>query len=162
MVLFAFIAGVLVGTAASRLALPLWRSAATLARRRTSSEGASYVHAAFVRAPYVRAGVLLASFAVAAGLLYLAIGSRQALEHPGKSASASAGAKVPSGPAGTAKSARSMDAEVAGLEARLARDGGTPADWTLLAQAYEFLGRPDDAKRARAKAGKPASGPAVW
>jgi cytochrome c-type biogenesis protein CcmH len=55
-----------------------------------------------------------------------------------------------------------MDAEVAGLEARLERDGGTPADWSLLAQAYEFLGRPDDAKRARAKAGTPASGPAVW
>jgi cytochrome c-type biogenesis protein CcmH len=164
MVLFAFIAGVLVGTAASRLALPLWRSAATLAWRRTSSEGAPYVHAAFVRAPYVRAGVLVASFAVAAGLLYLAVSSRQALEHPGKSAPASAGpaAKVPSGSAGTAKSAKSMDAEVAGLEARLARDGGTPADWTLLAQAYEFLGRPDDAKRARAKAGKPASGPVVW
>jgi cytochrome c-type biogenesis protein CcmH len=65
--------------------------------------------------------------------------------------------------------AKSMDAEVAGLEARLARDGGTPADWSLLAQAYEFVGRPDDAKRARAKAGNPASGagsptsgPAVW
>jgi len=55
-----------------------------------------------------------------------------------------------------------MDAEVAGLEARLARQGGTPADWSLLAQAYDFLGRPEDAKRARASAGTPGSGPAVW
>jgi cytochrome c-type biogenesis protein CcmH len=54
-----------------------------------------------------------------------------------------------------------MDAEVAGLEARLARDGGTPGDWSLLAQAYDFLGRPEDAKRVRAKAGNPASGSAV-
>jgi cytochrome c-type biogenesis protein CcmH len=167
MVLFAFIAGLLVGAAASRLALPLWRSAATLARRRTSSEGGSYVHAAFVRAPYVRAGVLVASFAVVAGLLYLAIGSRHAPERPGKGAAAPAGAS-PAGastaapPTGTAGAAKSMDAAVAGLEARLARDGGTPADWTLLAQAYEFLGRPEDAKRARAKAGTPAAGPAVW
>ena len=44
-----------------------------------------------------------------------------------------------------------MEAEVAKLEARLARDGGSAADWTLLAQAYEVLGRPDDARRARAK-----------
>jgi cytochrome c-type biogenesis protein CcmH len=65
-----------------------------------------------------------------------------------------------------------MQDAVAGLEARLARDGGSPADWSLLAQAYDFMGRPDDARRARAKAGNtppgsgsagPASsGPAVW
>jgi cytochrome c-type biogenesis protein CcmH len=125
---------------------------------------------------YLLAGVLVASFALAAGILYLAIGSRQAPEPPGKRTAAPA-ANAPSGMAAPAKSpAKSMDAEVAGLEARLARDGGTPADWSLLAQAYEFMGRPDDAKRARAKAGNPASGagspvsgagnpasgPAVW
>lgn len=48
--------------------------------------------------------------------------------------------------------AKSMDAEVAALEARLARKGGTQADWTLLAQAYDFLGRKDDAQRARDRA----------
>jgi cytochrome c-type biogenesis protein CcmH len=121
---------------------------------------------------YVLAGALVASFALAAGILYLATGSRQAPEHPGKSTAAPAetAANAPSGMTAPAKSpAKSMDAEVAGLEARLARDGGTPADWSLLAQAYEFVGRPDDAKRARAKAGNPASGagsptsgPAVW
>jgi cytochrome c-type biogenesis protein CcmH len=49
-----------------------------------------------------------------------------------------------------------MDAEIARLEARLARDGGSDADWTLLAQAYDFLGRADDARRARAKIASPA------
>jgi len=38
--------------------------------------------------------------------------------------------------------AKSMEAEAAALEARLARDGGTADDWTLLAKAYDFLGRP--------------------
>jgi cytochrome c-type biogenesis protein CcmH len=145
MALFSFIAGVLVGVAAVRVALLLSRSAA-LPRRRSA---------------YVRAGVLVASLAVATGILYLAIGSRHALERPGtrSAASADAAASTGKGAAGTAKS---MDAEVAGLEARLARDGGTPADWSLLAQAYDFIGRPEDAKRARAKAGNPAAGPAVW
>ena len=43
-----------------------------------------------------------------------------------------------------------MDAAIKGLEARLARNGGSDADWTLLAQAYEFQGRQEDARRARA------------
>jgi cytochrome c-type biogenesis protein CcmH len=43
-----------------------------------------------------------------------------------------------------------MQAAVAGLEARLARGGGSDADWTLLAQAYDYLGRSEDAARARA------------
>ena len=58
---FAFIAGVLVTATASRVGLPLWRSATALAGRSN---------------PYVRAGALIASFALAAGILYLAIGSR--------------------------------------------------------------------------------------
>ena len=35
------------------------------------------------------------------------------------------------------------------LEQRLARGGGSPEDWDLLAKSYEFLGRPADAERAR-------------
>ena len=46
-------------------------------------------------------------------------------------------------------SAQSMQAAIAGLEARLARGGGSDADWELLAKAYEFVGRTDDAQRAR-------------
>jgi len=145
MALFSFIAGVLVGVAAVRVALLLCRSAALPLRR----------------SAYVRAGVLVASFAVAAGILYLAIGSRHGLERPGPRGAASNTADASAGK-GTAGTAKSMDAEVARLEARLAREGGTPADWSLLAQAYDFIGRPEDAKRARAKAGNPAPGPAVW
>src|SRR6516164_6307667 len=157
MALFSFIAGVLVGVAASCVALPLWRSASTLA---ASARAASA--RAHGRMRYVLAGAFVASFALAAGIIYLAIGSRHPLEQPAMSAGASAGAAVARATTGGGATAKSMDTEVASLEARLARDGGTPADWSLLAQAYDFLGRPDDAKRARAKAGNRASGPAVW
>jgi cytochrome c-type biogenesis protein CcmH len=51
-----------------------------------------------------------------------------------------------------------MQEAVAGLEARLARGGGSPADWSLLAQAYDFLGRTDDARRARTNAGGTTTG----
>jgi cytochrome c-type biogenesis protein CcmH len=142
MVLFAFIAGVLSGVAASYVAAPLWRGASTLAHGRTR---------------YLLAGGFVAGFALIAGVMYLALGSRHSLERPAGSVAASAAAAPSGGPSGTG-AAKSMDAEVAGLEARLARDGGTPSDWTLLAQAYEFMGRPDDARRARAKAGTPAAG----
>jgi len=137
---FAFIAGVLVGTTASRVGLSLCRSATALAGRSN---------------PYVRAGALIVSFALAAGIFYLAIGSRHSLERFRLRSAASAGA------VGGAGKGAAMETEVAGLEARLAREGGTSGDWSLLAQAYDFLGRPEDAKRARAKAGNPASGPAV-
>src|SRR5215472_3347764 len=147
MVLFAFIAGVLAGVAASYVAAPLWRGASTLAHGRTR---------------YLLASGFVAGFALIAGVMYLALGSRHSLERPAGGVAASA-APAPSGnPSGNGGTAKSMDAEVAGLEARLARDGGTPSDWTLLAQAYEFMGRPDDARRARAKAGTPAAGAAAW
>jgi len=142
MVLFAFIAGVLAGVAASYVATPLWRSASTLARGRTR---------------YLLAGGFVAGFALIAAVMYLALGSRHSLERPAGSVAASA-APAPSSPTDKGGTAKSMEAEVAGLEARLAREGGTPSDWTLLAQAYDFMGRPDDARRARAKAGTPAAG----
>jgi hypothetical protein len=47
--------------------------------------------------------------------------------------------------------AGSMDSAIASLEARLAKGGGTPDDWELLAKSFEFLGRPADAAKARAK-----------
>ncbi len=48
-----------------------------------------------------------------------------------------------------ATKAGSMSSAVSGLETRLAKGGGTPADWELLAKSYEFLGLPDQASRAR-------------
>lgn len=80
------------------------------------------------------------------------------------------GATGTAGTAATTTSAGSMDSAVANLEARLAKGGGTPGDWELLAKSFEFLGRPDDAARARAHqlpalnarpAGTPSSAPSL-
>src|SRR6266700_2275456 len=62
-------------------------------------------------------------------------------------------ATSPDGAAGPAAKpgAGSMDSAIASLEARLAKGGGTPDDWELLAKSFEFLGRPADAAKARAK-----------
>jgi cytochrome c-type biogenesis protein CcmH/NrfG len=63
-------------------------------------------------------------------------------------------------PAVGSGAAASMDAAVVGLEARLAKGRGSDADWNLLAQSYEFLGRSADAAAARARrlpAARPAS-----
>jgi len=166
MTLLSFLAGILVGAAVSWFALPLWRTATTLARGRK---------------PYLLAAGLVVSFALAAAIIYLTIGSRHSLQRTAASSGAAADAGAPSAgkDARAGGTAQSMQDAVAGLEARLARDGGSPADWTLLAQAYDFMGRPDDARRARAKAGNatpgsgnatpgsgsagpPSSGPAVW
>ena len=43
-----------------------------------------------------------------------------------------------------------MSSAIAALQGRLAKGGGSADDWELLAKSYEFLGRPDDASRARA------------
>jgi hypothetical protein len=80
---FCYIAVVLVGATASPVGLPSWRSAAALARRSN---------------PYVRAGALIVSFSLAAGILYLAIGSRHSLERAGMR-----GAAVADAAAGTGK-----------------------------------------------------------
>src|SRR6516225_3217659 len=115
MSLFSFVAGLLAGVAASCVALPLWRTATTLARGRVR-----YWHAAG----------FVAAFALVAGILYLTIGSRQSLQRPAMSGPAPAAAGT-AGADGTGGSAKSMQAAVAGLEARLAKGGGSPADWSL-------------------------------
>jgi cytochrome c-type biogenesis protein CcmH len=143
--IFWFIAGALVGAGAALVAIPLWRGALGLGRARLR---------------YGLAGAFVATFAGAAAIIYIAIGSRHTLaSRPAAAAmvapaaeSAVAGAAAKSGPA------KSMEAEVTALEARLTRGGGTADDWTLLAKAYDFLGRPDDARRARARAANPAAG----
>ena len=55
-------------------------------------------------------------------------------------------------PASSAARVDSIDDVAGKLAARLNRDGGSAADWNLLAQSYDFLGRPDDARAARAHA----------
>ncbi|HEV8017754.1 MAG TPA: hypothetical protein VGP32_04250 [Steroidobacteraceae bacterium] len=134
MVSFSFIAGAAGGVAATLLALMLWRRAAAAAQR----------------ARYLFILATLGGFAAAAAIIYLAVGAhRSAATHPtGDTANAAAAAP-----------AKSLQAEIAGLEARLARGGGSDADWALLAQAYDYLGRPDDARRARAHSAIPGSAP---
>jgi cytochrome c-type biogenesis protein CcmH len=134
-----------VGVAASLVAIPLWRSALTLARGRMR---------------YGLAAAFVATFACAAAIIYVAIGSRHSLaSRPAAAAMvAPAAASAAGATAKSGASAKSMEAEVAALEARLSRDGGTADDWTLLAKAYDFLGRPDDARRARARTANPGAG----
>jgi hypothetical protein len=52
-------------------------------------------------------------------------------------------------PTASTAAAGSMQSALASLEARLAKGGGTPDDWELLAKSYEFLGRADAAAQAR-------------
>ena len=61
--------------------------------------------------------------------------------------SASASAANPD----TKSTAGSMNTAIASLESRLAKGGGTDGDWELLAKSFEFLGRPADAAKARAR-----------
>jgi len=60
----------------------------------------------------------------------------------------------PSNPAPSNLAAQSaagpMGNAIANLQARLAKGGGTADDWELLAKSYEFLGRPQEAAKARA------------
>jgi cytochrome c-type biogenesis protein CcmH/NrfG len=130
---FWFAAGVLTGATAVAVTAPLWRGiGASLAGRRRT---------------YAMAAGGLVVFACAAALLYLLIGSPHSSV---KQVTAEAPHPASGDPASGAK-ALSMEAATARLEARLQRDGGSDADWQLLAQSYDFLGRPDDAARARAR-----------
>ena len=49
----------------------------------------------------------------------------------------------------SARRAASIEAVLAQLEQRLRQRGGSAADWELLAQTYDFLGRGSDAQQAR-------------
>jgi cytochrome c-type biogenesis protein CcmH len=128
-----FIAGLVTGAAAAVLAALLWRRA----------------RPALVRLRYLLAAGLVAGFALAAAVIYLAIGARSAAIPAGIPADTAPGSTAMAAAAGASSGARSMELEVNALAARLAREGGSEGDWTLLAQAYDFLGRPEDAKRAR-------------
>jgi hypothetical protein len=57
--------------------------------------------------------------------------------------------RPPSPDAGAPNAGGSMGDMLARLEARLASEGGTDADWELLAQTYDVMGRAADAQSAR-------------
>lgn len=81
--------------------------------------------------------------------LYLAFGEPDAVERSAKpTASPHASAKPGAGSAND-----SLDSATARLAARLRSDGGSDADWELLAQSYEYAG--NSAAAAAARAHKP-------
>jgi cytochrome c-type biogenesis protein CcmH len=127
MLSWTFGAGVLTGILASLAALGAWRARARLAMRVP------------LRHPALLAAAGVALFAVAAAVLYFGLKT-----HRGVTALAPASAP------GAMAAATPMQQAVAGLESQLATGGGSPDDWELLAKAYDFLGRPEDAGRARA------------
>lgn len=142
--MFWYSAGLLSGIGAMLAARPLW----TALRR-----------AAGLRGLLLPAGGI-AAFAAAAAALYLAIGS------PGSLQRNKIGADVPTphpaavGNAGTAagRAPQSMEDAAAGLAARLQRQGGTADEWNLLAKSYDFLGRPQEAQKARERAAAAPAG----
>jgi hypothetical protein len=148
-----FLAGLIAGAAVMLGAVLLWRLSreATLRSRR----------------------VLLAGGLTAAGIAAVAAGLSLALSSAPPTAPAPSPASAPTRAASAAMPPASMMAQIlstsggarpgmaqpmdqaaAELGARLERQGGSAADWNLLAQAYDFLGRPEDARRARARAAK--------
>jgi cytochrome c-type biogenesis protein CcmH len=135
------IAGMLVGAASVLIAQRLFLQGAERSRR-----------------GYAFAAAFVVAFAVGASLLYQQVGTRH-LAGARANAQVSAAAMPPGAPGSSSAAAQSMDVEVAKLASRLAREGGTDGDWNLLAQAYDMLGRPDDARRARSRiASDPGAG----
>ena len=62
---------------------------------------------------------------------------------------------------GSPQSGQSMDGAIAALEQRLAKGGGSDADWELLARSYEFEQRPEAAAAARERRLLPGAGAAA-
>jgi cytochrome c-type biogenesis protein CcmH/NrfG len=96
---------------------------------------------------------LLALLVVGAALgMYLWLGRPDLAQSPAAMSEAPSAMGTPSRPAadGGKAAAGSMNAAIDSLRARLAKGSGSPDDWELLAKSYEFIGRPDDARQARA------------
>jgi cytochrome c-type biogenesis protein CcmH len=167
-----FVAGCFGGLALAALLTP-WLSRLTLLQRSTATVPRAAATAAVLAAVAggwallqtspstsrsAAAGPPAGSFAAAARAI------DQATAAP---ATGTAASGVPTGAApAKGASAGSMENAIASLEARLAKGGGTPDDWELLAKSFEFIGRPTEAAKARAHqlpapgAGAPAATPA--
>lgn len=74
--------------------------------------------------------------------------AQSALGHPGMAAPAT--------------KAESMEVATAALQSRLDQHDGTPEEWQLLAQSYDFLGRPKEAAAARARVRNANPGKQDW
>lgn len=151
-----FMAGLLAGAAAMLGAVLLWHAsrAAMLRNRKAMLAGALTVAAAVASTAGMSFAIdSRAGTASAAGDVAMTDSPLPAMPPSSQMPSASVMSQILATPrAARARSAQPMDQAAANLAARLERQGGTAADWNLLAQAYDFLGRAADAQRARARA----------
>ncbi len=122
---FWLLAGILIGVAATLALHQLWRrNDRALGHKRT----------------IVFASISVTAFAAVALSIYAAVGRPDLV---GVSATISHTA------ISDAESAQSLETVTKSLAERLARGDGSDADWQLLAQSYDFMGRTEDANRAR-------------
>jgi cytochrome c-type biogenesis protein CcmH/NrfG len=94
--------------------------------------------------PWVMRGLLAGIAAISVALLLYQPTGADAVTVAATAAAPGQGTAMPGKPA-----AGSMEAATEALSARLSAKGGSDADWELLAQSYDFLGRGADAKLAR-------------
>src|SRR5882672_10178345 len=137
---FWFFAGLLCGTAAAIVLRPAWQAVTSRIANRV-----------------LRAGLAVASVALLGGavvLLYREVGRPDTLV-----ANAASSGEPHAGAATAAANGKalSMEQSAAALAARLERQGGSRDDWQLLAQSYDFIGRPADAAKAREHLGGDAT-----
>lgn len=131
---FWYLLGALSSIAAAFLVVPLLRGTSqSLLRRVGLSVGLALVPAIVAIGIYLKTG----SPRLAASLPLSVTDATRAAPHGTAEGGASGGA------------AGAMEEAVARLESRVASGEGGDADWDLLAQSYEFLGRSDDAALAR-------------
>jgi cytochrome c-type biogenesis protein CcmH len=138
--LFWFIGGAMTSAAALVVAFPFFRRLHQTGSR--TRLGLATVGA--VAAAAIIATGLYRLWGNPAGLSVTApsIDMAAAAPHPGAAADSAGAAPIGSVEAATLKLAERLNAK-----------GGTSAEWQLLAQGYEFMGRAEDAKRARDHAG---------
>lgn len=138
--LFWFAAGMMVALAGLVVAIPLWRVRRDAANPRPRA------------GLWIGAAVLL-GVAAATIALYAWLGTPSAIGTTGQDVSGAGQAPQSAAqePA-PAVTAPSMEDATARLAARLATSGGSRSDWELLAQSYDFLGRPAEAAAARDRA----------
>jgi cytochrome c-type biogenesis protein CcmH len=142
---FWFAAGVMTGVAAAFVLTPLSRILAVTVHSRARR--------------YAVGALSVAVFALTALLIYRTLGTPSAVDARTASAPLAHPGAVSMTPG---EPGDSVDNAMTRLETRIARDGGSRSDWLLLAQSYDFVGRPEDAARARANAQTaPDSSPAA-
>ena len=171
-----FLGGIVTGLAALIVALPWLRKLPRLASLPSLPWQASLAAAVLVVAVLgicdwlgrARTAAATGAFAAAQMPAGAFNDSVKVFDHATDGSAMPGGSSAAAAPAAATAGAGSMDSAIANLEARLAKSGGSADDWELLAKAYEFLGRPADAAKARAhqlpildaNAGRAAANPA--